>query len=723
MDFGLIQALGNMYSGPSQAEKNNVEFARLQEMQSFVEKQRMQKEQAALKMQMYDASVEKFADNLLAPDRQKLFQRSKLLKQSVREMIKANGGNMKDFFANGGHEIMGNYKSSLVNSAEASQYLQNKQNMSFILKAMNEGKSHLISPVDKANFDSYMRDGSGKITYSGVMGEIKMPDASKYAYGESIPLQDILNENRTTILGNYAIYNRGTSLDPAETGKLPTEQELLAFTAAMYGTQKGSNSSERIARNQEKLSWNQELRSQQNQPYEVAGKILGNMQAAQNYDTGKIQQYGQELNNMKTELEIQNYQTALDNMANNNGAGGGSSNGNSGATGGTDPMKDIYGLGTGESTDEYSTFTDLGASLMDYNATPGNAWSAAERMIKGNDFFGSVVDGKWKGKPRVQYNYSGTNIFDGGLLGNGEYAPTAAYNLFKTNTEKDKFATYAAAGVGAKYEKGIFKGFAPKKGMKGVYNADGTSIEYGHSSLMDDSDFADYYNGDYKVVGTIMAATVHSPRNGKQIIMNNNGKLAKEGYNLQDKAKMSTFAVIEKGQNRFYVEVDPENADNRQALQKVFDVTKATNQINMTRGKQNYVKDVNDASKKEYVRVRSQIRQNPNFQSVANLISGDGTYGDVALLDSFYMTMRANVPNSNYDQIVNTQSNGFLTLINEANHSLPNETGGNLLGRLKTRTISPEQFFKILSKAGSSPQDKALIQEWYNRYKNLKYNQ
>lgn len=720
MDFGLSQALTGMYNGPSQTEKKNTEFTQLQQMQTFYENQSIKKEQAALKMQMYDQSVNQFADNLLSPDRNRLFQRSKLLKGSVREMIKANGGNMKDFFANGGHEIMGNYKSALVNSEEASDYLQNKQNMVFIMKAMNEGKSHLISPVDKANYDAYMKNKGGKLTYSGVMNEIKMPDPAKYAYGESVPLEDILNENRTTILGNYAIYNRGTSLDPAETGKLPTEAELLAFTAAMYGTQKGSNSSERIGRNNEKMQWNQEMRAQQNQPYEVQGKILNNMQAAENIDTTNLTQEGLALNNISTELEIQNKQAEINNMFSGNGSGAKNSGG--AGAGSSDAMKDIYGLGTGESTDEYSTFTDLASSTMDYNATAGNAWSAAEKMIKGNDFFGSVVDGKWKGQGMTQYNYGGTNIFDGSLLGNGSYAPTAAYNLFKTQDEVTKFSTFAAAQIGATYDSKTktMKGFAPKKGMKGVYNADGTSIEAGHSSLMDDSDFSDYYNGDYKVEGTIMASTVNSPKNGKQIIMNNNGKLAKDGYNATDKAKMSTFAVIRKGQNRFYVEVDPENANNRQALHKVFDVTKAQNQINMTRGKQNYVKSVDDASKKEFVTVRDQIRRNPNFQAVSKQVWGN-TYGDVALLDSFYMTMRANVPNSNYDQIVNTQSREFLSLINEANNALPNETGGNLLGRIKTNNISAQDLFKILSKTSSSPQHQALVQEWYDRYKNIKY--
>jgi hypothetical protein len=43
-DFGLTLALQNMYSGPSQQEKNRNEFASLQQMQSYFENQKKKKE-------------------------------------------------------------------------------------------------------------------------------------------------------------------------------------------------------------------------------------------------------------------------------------------------------------------------------------------------------------------------------------------------------------------------------------------------------------------------------------------------------------------------------------------------------------------------------------------------------------------------------------------------------------------------------------------------------
>ena len=108
-DFGLTLALQNMYSGPSQQEKNRNEFANLQQMQSYFENQKKKKEEAALKMQLYDENVAKFADTLLASDRNKIFQKSRVLRSTFREMIKEIGGDLQSFFANGGHEVLANY--------------------------------------------------------------------------------------------------------------------------------------------------------------------------------------------------------------------------------------------------------------------------------------------------------------------------------------------------------------------------------------------------------------------------------------------------------------------------------------------------------------------------------------------------------------------------------------------------------------------------------------
>lgn len=722
MDYGLTQALSQMYSGPSQMEKKNMEYSRLQQMQSYFDKERQKKEEASLKMQMYDESVSKFADQLLAPDRNRIYQKSRVLRQSVRQVIEANGGDMRAFYANGGHDVLASYKNSLIQSEESSNYLQNKQNVGFILKAMNEGKAHLISPIDKANFDNYMKNGEGKITYSGMMNDIKMPDASKYEYGQEIPLGDILKENYTNILANYAVYHAGTSRDPNESGRLPSDTDLLAFTAAMYGTTKGT-SQERRAMNQEKLSWNNELRAQQNQPYDVAGKMLSNEQAALNIDSTKLQMETQKLQNEKTELEMITASTGMGTGSGTGGSGGGGGTGGNGLT-------DIYGMGTGESTDQYNVFTDLGSSVQDYDANAGNAYTAANNLIRNNDFFGTVVNGKWSDKGAKQFNYGGPGdmfksspkFMDGmGLINSGTFTPTAAFNIFKTNKEKDLYATYAAGQIGAKYENGMFKNFTLKKGLKGLYSADGKNLEAGHASLADSAEFGEDYTGDYRLVGTIMAAKLKDPKNGEQIIMNRGNKLAKDGYKADAKAKMSTFAVIEKDGTRLYVEVDPANMINNRELQKSFDVTSATNQFNFNRGKNKANVDALKASQQEYLGVRTQIRRNPSFQSVASLISGDGTYGDVALLDSYYMTIKSNT-NASYDQIVNSQSTGFIKLVNEANNALPNETGGNLLGRLKNGNISSQKFFELMSKTATSPQDKSMVQQWFNMYNRIKYN-
>ena len=302
-DFGLTLALQNMYSGPSQQEKNRNEFANLQQMQSYFENQKKKKEEAALKMQLYDENVAKFADTLLASDRNKIFQKSRVLRSTVREMIKENGGDLQSFFANGGHEVLANYKNSIIQSEESSQYLENKQNMTMIMKAMNEGKSHLISPIDKANFDAYFANKGGRITYSGMMNDIKMPDPNKYNYGEKIPYQDILDENKAVVMANYAIYHRGTSSDPTVSGKVPSNEELLAFTAAMYGTATGSNYQKRIADDQLVIQKNQEMRQQDLHPYERQAKEISNAQGIENVKGTQLENEGRMLDNMQNFAE------------------------------------------------------------------------------------------------------------------------------------------------------------------------------------------------------------------------------------------------------------------------------------------------------------------------------------------------------------------------------------------------------------------------------------
>ena len=720
-DFGLTLALQNMYSGPSQQEKNRNEFANLQQMQSYFENQKKKKEEAALKMQLYDENVAKFADTLLASDRNKIFQKSRVLRSTVREMIKENGGDLQSFFANGGHEVLANYKNSIIQSEESSQYLENKQNMTMIMKAMNEGKSHLISPIDKANFDAYFANKGGRITYSGMMNDIKMPDPNKYNYGEKIPYQDILDENKAVIMANYAIYHRGTSSDPTVSGKVPSNEELLAFTAAMYGTATGSNYQKRIADDELVIRKNQEMRQQDLHPYERQAKEIANAQGIENVKGTQLENEGRMLDNMQKEYNLE-YSMTGGSGGNGNGSGG--SGGSGGATG-SGPMTDAFGLGTGQTVDEYSAFNDIAASLTDFNQDDSvrvnNVYNAAQKMMKSNNFFGGITNGIWKGKAVAQANYDGdgwkdwwssdsTDMKIKGAIGN-TFKPTVAYSLFKNEGDASTFSSFVAQQVGAKYENRMIKGFAPKVGMKGVFSADGSSLEYGHRGLH--GELNDTHAGDYKVVGTILAPTVTGPK-GKQMIMNVNGKLATNAYKKTDKARMSAFTVIEKDGVRFYLEADPTDPTVREKLQKPFDYTKSQYQYEITSSKINQSKKALEASKKEFNVVRSQIGQNPNFQKAALQISPNGTYSNGDFLNSYYMVLKQTRPDLTYDEIVNNSSILFLEMINKA--------GDNLLGKMKMGTISPAKFFEIMKNKAGNPQELETTKLWEKTFYNIKYN-
>lgn len=697
-DYGLLSALNNMYSGPSQASKNDAEFAKLQQIQSHFEKEKQKKEADAIKMQVYDEQVSKFADNLLAPDRNRIFERSRMLKSSVREVIKANGGDMGKFYENGGHDVLSNYKNSIIQSEESSMYLENKQNMTMILKAMNEGKSHLISPKDKASFDAYFANKGGTVSYSGVMNEIKMPDANKYEYGQQIPLEDILNENKTAILANYSLYYKDTSKDPTKTGKLPSDQELMAFTAANYGTQTGSNYQKKISENQAVTQENQELRTQDMYPIEKEKAVIANKQAVASLESTELQ-------NQKTEMEILNME---------NGIGSGVGTGESGGSGSGGGAAESSPFGKDE--EQYSLFTDAGSAFNEFNSDPnitvGNVFSAMNNTVKGNAFFEQITDGVWKD--------SGAKTHDFGFFGNrglpfsNVYKPSAALNLFTNDAQSKKFNQYAVVDLhGAKYDPTTNKvtNFMLKKGMKGVYNWDGKNLENGHTSgNMETTD------GEYTIKGTIAAATTNGP-NGKAIVMNQNGKLSPDAYNKNDKARMSFFTVMEsKFGRRIYVEVNPNDLSNVQALQKPFDYTDAKKQRSMKDIKNNATIDAGKISKQNVQDDYIKLKNRPQFKADLVQLGNNGSYGDPMILYSFYTTIKsASGGNASFEQIADSQGRNLFNTMNKASD--------NLVGEYANGKISTEMMFrKMLNSPNLNGQEKTLVNQWKSNFLVLKNN-
>lgn len=728
-DFGLTTALQNMYSGPSQAQQRQSEFANIEQMSRFYEKENLEQEASAAKMQAYDAQVEKFADGLLAPDRKRILEKSQVLKQSVREMIKANGGDMKEFFSAGGHQVMADYKSALISSPETSDYLENKQNMAFILKAMNEGKGHLISPKDKENFDRYMADGKGKVSYGGVMNEIKMPDASKFRGGVTMKADDILNENMMAIASNYDMYYKGTSLDPTTNNRAPSREELLSFTAMMYGSQIGSNYKIDLEKNNERLQWNQEMRAQESQSYDIQGKKIQNEGQLIQNDRNKVGIESDLLGQQMTVLE-------MDAMMDKNA--GLSQKITSGQPLTKDEETQLAKDKEALEPLYYSPIDDFALNIGDlqkYNPTPGNIFKATDLMIKNNPFFSKFL-GKQYSENSAQINYTGNNSFfdpgstdDALSILNKKFAPAAAYvikdDFFNAGFKSQIAAKLTGAATNYDPKTGVIKDWAPRKGLSRVYHADGTSMEGSHASMWDSSEYNEEYKGNYKIANVITAAVNDTKGGSRQIIMSNNGrKVSDVAYDPNNKPKMSTFAVIRQegsGSDRptFYVEIDPNNDGERTLLAASTKVTDARKNMNKANARKNANEGIKTGVTQQLKKDLYGLRTNKSWQSAAHAAAGDGTYGDPDLLNSYLSVVQNNFksrvdPSTGQpymmDQIATMTSNGILSYLTPQTYQ-----------RIKNdKSYGVRGFFNEIILKAKSPAEKEMIEQWKNNYTKLK---
>lgn len=236
MDWAIGQGFAGLMNTTNKRESAKEQLGMLQTLDQQMKADRAEKEQADLKEQAYQAEVSKFADTLLAPDRAKINRESKVLSSMIREHVKANGGDMTKFFANGGHKILGDYKNSLINSESASQYIDNKKNMERIVDLQMKGFGHLINQNDKFNLDMYQKNGTGKITYTGQLNEIKVPDLSNYDMGKEIPPEEILHydQNYVKFLGNYKMTYPSAEYPP-------TDEQLKNFVRLSHSDLIGQN--------------------------------------------------------------------------------------------------------------------------------------------------------------------------------------------------------------------------------------------------------------------------------------------------------------------------------------------------------------------------------------------------------------------------------------------------------------------------------------------------
>lgn len=235
MDWSGALGYAGLYENVNKRESAKQDLATLSVLSQEVKQQKKEQEEAQLKEQAYYDQISKFADTLLAPDRARVNEKSKGMAQMVRNHLKQYGGDISKFWANGGHKIIGDYKNSIINSDESSIYLENKKNMERILDMQSKGFGHLLNSTDSFNLKQYEATGKGRITYTGMLSELKMPDPNSEIWGKEITADRILHNE-----GNYMKVYTNYKIEFPNAGE-PTQQDLLQYVAARHSDMLGTN--------------------------------------------------------------------------------------------------------------------------------------------------------------------------------------------------------------------------------------------------------------------------------------------------------------------------------------------------------------------------------------------------------------------------------------------------------------------------------------------------
>ncbi len=521
-DWGLGLAVKNLYGGPSASERNKNEMATIGLMENQFVKENAEKEMAQLKQQQYDKDIQDFANKLLGPDRDKINQRAKILQAGVRDQIKQYGGDMTRFFANGGHKILGDYRSQVINSAEATTYLDNQKNMMQIVAAqMNKETSGRINPNDLQALKDYNDNKGGVITYSGLMNDVKMPDATKYQYGQEIPAEDIYRENKFAIDGNFVMVH----------GRPPADAlEAVNFTKLNYGN-KGSNwqygyQMEKEKTDQQQAFMKEETQRLKNEQDYLVGMAKAN--AAAGRKTMKIQD--------ASGNEVEVFEDQMPGYKNPD----------------QKEYKGQGGMTQSASEQTMTSISQLGENIPFTDFVSGKALTNDKAKML-NQTSVPIADGEF-----IAYDQSlpENNItFDwystdkkktlrsklGNALFNDKFQPVNARKLYGVNATKA-----ASAILGVSDPKvfdtatGLYKGFQPNESD---FRANG-------AKYVDNNDEVDYeaLKGDWKFKGIITVGIGQDKKGNESIVMNqmDGNKIHKK--NAEHIAAMYNGGTIKMGQ-------------------------------------------------------------------------------------------------------------------------------------------------------------------------------
>lgn len=224
-------------------ESARADLNTLSQLHSLKKGEEAQEQQAALVEQQYYDGIRAEADKLLVGDRKKINAKAVSIQSEIRKNIKLFGGSRKKFMANGGVAMIGDYKNQVLDSNEFTTYKENKVNMERILDLKQKNLGHLLTPQDQLALENYERTGSGKITYSGLMSEIEIPESNLFDYGSQIGPSDIVatGSNKMKLLSNYMLeYPDAVPPNPQTSEGMETLRNYVI--AKGYGG-KGSNTS------------------------------------------------------------------------------------------------------------------------------------------------------------------------------------------------------------------------------------------------------------------------------------------------------------------------------------------------------------------------------------------------------------------------------------------------------------------------------------------------
>jgi hypothetical protein len=220
-------------------QRENVQMQYLAQLKADSDKKKEDSVKMQLAEQSFYDNLNKQAEELLPYDKAKIQEKSKFLQRQVREQIKAYGGSRTEFMNNGGASLMGQYMNNLTGSEEFATFKENKKNMTMLLAALSSPETaHLVTQKDINSLKSYNNNKGGKISYSGLLPELKMPDAQAYDYGTKIPDNDIIfNENNYNALKARMIIEEFYVGDPSKI----TPEQVKAYFNTLGVSSNGQN--------------------------------------------------------------------------------------------------------------------------------------------------------------------------------------------------------------------------------------------------------------------------------------------------------------------------------------------------------------------------------------------------------------------------------------------------------------------------------------------------